>query len=406
MSVSSAVVILCLLTCCLHSSAAAAQLAPPHNVTMITLNTNYTLSWDYDSSVGNAHAVTFTTQYLPKFKLRKKKANWITTCNETAQWSCDLTVFNFHYLGIYMIRVRATVNRIHSDWVQKEFCPDKDAAVGPPSGVRLLPVGSDLEVSITDPQTIKNTSMKEHLPKLYYHIHYWERAGDALGTPLRSITNTVTLPNLKAWTWYCVSVQSACDFYNKSSRFTTPLCMQTEGPVPWWQICLYFFISLMICFLLVTFLLCGFFWIRKTIKATFYPVNRLPAHFQQYRHESTDSDIPPLFTPDSESVVCDKVIIFPQPELLEEEIPSDEELLEHLADMPSDNSGKHSCQVSSSSGDTGIYSTEGCSSLDQPNSAQSVTSGSDCCRDSFEQVKMKELKSQALIANNDIDMWI
>ena len=41
--------------------------------------------------------------------------------------------------------------------------------------------------------------------------------------------NTVTLPDLRAWTWYCVSVQSRYDFYSKTSAFTTPHCMQTEG---------------------------------------------------------------------------------------------------------------------------------------------------------------------------------
>ena len=41
--------------------------------------------------------------------------------------------------------------------------------------------------------------------------------------------NMVTLPDLRAWTWYCVSVQSRYDFYSKFSAFTTPHCMQTEG---------------------------------------------------------------------------------------------------------------------------------------------------------------------------------
>lgn len=46
---------------------------------------------------------------------------------------------------------------------------------------------------------------------------------------LNSSANVVTLPDLKAWTWYCVSIQSRYDFYNKISNFTSPHCMQTEG---------------------------------------------------------------------------------------------------------------------------------------------------------------------------------
>ncbi|XP_029967776.1 interferon alpha/beta receptor 1b-like [Salarias fasciatus] len=408
MSVRPAVLFVCLFACCLHGSAAAAQPAPPHNVTVITLNTNYTLSWEYDSNVTNAHSVTFTTQYLPKFKLKykKKNASWITACNESSQRFCDLTVLNLHYLGIFVLRVRANVNRGHSGWVQKEFCPDKDAAVGPPASVGLVPVGSNLQVSISDPMTTDNRSMKEHLPGLYYNIRYWEHSEDASASVISSETNVVTLPDLKARTWYCVSLQSRCDFYHKSSSFTTPRCMQTEGAVPWWQIFLYFLGSLVICFLLILFALFGVFWVFKTVKATFYPVSRLPAHFQQCRHDSTGSDIPPLFTPDSESDLCEKVIVCPQPGLLEEEIPSDEDLLEHRADLPSDNSGELSCQASSSSGDTGIYSAEGCSSLYQPDSAQSVSGASDCCRVPFEQVKMGDIKGEALIAGGVVDMWI
>lgn len=41
-----------------------AELAPPVNLTMITLNTDYILSWDWDQSSAENQAVNFTTQYL------------------------------------------------------------------------------------------------------------------------------------------------------------------------------------------------------------------------------------------------------------------------------------------------------------------------------------------------------
>lgn len=52
------------------------------------------------------------------------------------------------------------------------------AAVGPPSKVNIITVGSDLEVYISDPVTIQNTSMKEKISSLYFHIVYWERTAD------------------------------------------------------------------------------------------------------------------------------------------------------------------------------------------------------------------------------------
>ncbi len=59
-------------------------------------------------------------------KSKKKSPSWCVACEKTPHRSCDLTAFKLHYLGIYMLRVQASVNGSHSDWVLKEFCPDKD----------------------------------------------------------------------------------------------------------------------------------------------------------------------------------------------------------------------------------------------------------------------------------------
>ncbi|KAI3356620.1 hypothetical protein L3Q82_017832, partial [Scortum barcoo] len=391
-----------------------AQLSPPQNVTVMTLNTNYTLSWDWDQSATQSHDVTFTTQYVAKYKLnsRKKSPGWFTACENMPHKSCDLTPFKLHYLGIYVLRVQATVNERHSDWVLTEFCPDKDAAVGPPSKVDLSPAGSDLDVFISDPLTSTNSSMKDNLPKLYYYIVYWERFGNTQA--LRSQTlcshaNMVTLPNLKAWTWYCVSIQSRYDFYNKSSSFTSPHCMQTEGATPWWQIFVYFVSSLVICFLVMSLSLYGSFWCYKTFKATLYPSIQLPIDFKDYFCDTPGSDIPRLLTPDSESeLLCDKVTVCPMPLVLEIHKPPMEALPVPPSDLEPDRSDRHSRQDSSSSRDSGVYSTGGSSSLRQPNSNRSTTGAEESWQSPFDlkQVKMQELapglKSRLLITDEGI----
>uniref|UniRef100_A0A8D3B301 Interferon alpha/beta receptor 1a-like n=1 Tax=Scophthalmus maximus TaxID=52904 RepID=A0A8D3B301_SCOMX len=422
-------VYVCLLLWCLQTSVGiyciavttsagvGPELAPPHNVIMITLNTNYTLSWDWDQSHAESHAVTFTTQYIGKFKLNSKKMNpkWYTVCEETSHRSCDLTALDLLYLGIFMLRVRANANGSHSKWVLLEFCPDKDAAVGPPAKVNLTPAGSDLDVFITDPLTSANTPMTEILSKMYYHILYWERSADSKALRpqmLSSSANLVTLPSLKSWTWYCVSVQSRYDFYNKSSSFTAPQCMQTEGNTPWWQIILYFLGSLVICFLAMLLSLYSSFWCYKTLKATFYPSNQLPRHFKEYLCDSPGSDIPRLLTPGSESdLLFENVIICAEPAVLEiHNLPP-----EALASPPSglDSSGRHSRQDSSSSGDSGVYSAGGSSNLRQPSSSQPSTGAEGFCKGPFylEQVKMQEMtpgpKTQPLIADEGIvDMCV
>lgn len=414
----SAAFYICLLFLWLQTNAVGAELAPPENVTIITLNTNYTLSWDWDQSSAKNHAVNFTTQYVAKYKLKSKKKNpiWSTVCEETSHRSCDLTKLNLYYLGIYVLRVRANVNGRLSDWTLKEFCPDKDAAVGPPSKVDLSPAGSDLDIFITDPLTSTNSSMKDHHPELYYHILYWERSGDRQPLKTQMLTssaNMVTLPNLKAWTWYCVSIQSCYDFYNKSSSFTSPHCMQTEGVIPWWQILGYFLVSLVSCFVVMLLLLCGFFWFVKTLKAMLYPSIQLPPHFQ-YLHDSPGSDIPHLLTPDSDSdLLCDKVTVCPEPLVLEIHEPPPEVLPAPPLGLEPDSSGRHSRQDSSGSGDSGVYSTGGSSSLRQSNSNQSSAGAEDCEQGHFDlqQLKMQDmaprLKTQLLITDEGIvDMCV
>ena len=52
------------------------------------------------------------------------------------------------------------------------------AALGPPSRVELAPVGNLLDVTISDPLTSTQGSMKEHVLSLYYHILYWNLSDD------------------------------------------------------------------------------------------------------------------------------------------------------------------------------------------------------------------------------------
>ncbi|XP_026231359.1 interleukin-10 receptor subunit beta [Anabas testudineus] len=402
-----------LLFFCLQTVVVEAELAQPQNVTLITLNTNYTLSWDWNQSPAESHTVTFTTQYVGKYKLQFKKKSpvWSTVCDKTLIRSCDLTVVSLHYLGIYMLRVRTNMNGSHSSWVQKEFCPDKDAALGPPTNVSLSPAGSDLDVVISDPVNSSNVTMRDHIPTLYYNIVYWERSAGTQTQMLKTSANIVTLPNLKAWTWYCVRVQSCYDFYNKSSSSTSPQCMQTEGNVPWWQIFLYFLGSLVICFLVMLVSLSTSFWCYKTIKTTFYPSSQLPSHLKMYL-DSTGSHMPGLLTPDPESeLLCDIATVWAEPTVLEIHNPPPESLLSPQSGPDPDN--RHSRQDSSSSGDSGVYSTGGSSNLQQPSTSQSCTVAKDFVWGpvDLEQLKMQEiasgLKSQLLVADEGIvDMCV
>ncbi|XP_017297557.1 interleukin-10 receptor subunit beta [Kryptolebias marmoratus] len=381
-----AVFCLCFLVSCFRGSAAEAELAPPQDLKMVTLNTNYSLTWFWEQTAAEPGAVTFTTQYVSRYKLKRAKGpKWNLACEETTRRSCDLTRLNLHYLSIFMLRVRANMDGRHSEWVNREFCPDKEAEIGPPSKVELAAAGSALDVSITDPLSSSNTSMKEHLPDLFFHIHYWERSDEKKVLVLNSTTNMVTLSDLKAWTWYCVSVQSRYNFYDKMSVFTSPQCVQTEGTIPWWQIFLFFLGSLLVCFLVVLLALYGSHWCYRFCKTTFFPHDQLPPHFKRPLFDSPGSDNPRLVVSDSESeLLCEGVIVCPECSVLEihsSAVPPGE--------LEGDGSCRHLRQDSSSSGDSGVYSTGRSSSVLQPNSGLSFTDVEHSCSDS-EHVKMME----------------
>ncbi|MEQ2310549.1 hypothetical protein AMECASPLE_010139 [Ameca splendens] len=372
----------------LQFGAAEAEPNPPHSLDMITLNTNYTLTWDWDQSSVGSDPVTFTVQYTGNHQLKKKTPRWNTACRETTGRSCDLTGFNLHYLGLYMLRVQANVNGSHSVWEYKQFCPDKEAAIGPPSKVRLSAAVAALDIVITDPQTSSNSSMRDLL-KLSFQICYWEQSED--GKVLNHETfitesNMPTLSNLTPWTQYCVRVQSRYEYYNKTSSFTPPQCIQTEGVVPWWKIFLYFLSSLLLCFLVVLVFIYGGHQCFQFCKATLFPGEKLPSPLKHH-----EIDYPCLLVSDSELDLCDPVIICVESAILENNVDPAADSTGPPVGLGQDSSGRHSRQNSSSSGDSGVYSAGGNSGALQHNIASTFP---DVKRHfDSEQLKMLSMKS-------------
>ncbi|KAJ8282235.1 hypothetical protein COCON_G00047540 [Conger conger] len=349
-----------------HVSKVSALLPRPENVTLETLNTHYVLAWAWNPDRGctGNQKPTFTAQYLPKFKLRSKKRVWTSACTDTSDAYCDFTSCDLHYLGMYVLRVRARCAGRNSEWAQLDFCPDKQAHLGPPSKVVVIPGIRLLEVQISDPLTSKNTSMKETYPELYYLIMYWKDTQNVVKDYhyLNTSINIVTLPDLEPWAVYCFRVQSRYNFYNKISSFSQMLCQQTTDRTPLWQILLWFLASLVLCFLCVllpSYGLLKFYWL---VKATFFPNCQLPDNIQEYLYDSSpDSDRPRLLTPESEvEVCCDSLDVCPVVVLPEIHAPAH---VPYALDPDQDQDldpdldpSRHSRQ---DSGDSGVYSTEG-----------------------------------------------
>lgn len=277
------------------------QVPPPVNPTVQALNTNYTLHWTWPGM--DTQSVNFTVQYIGKFRLNQNQVNWKTACEDKPTMSCDLNRLNLHYLGIYALRVRATVNGHHSEWAQVDFAPSTDASVGPPIRVLLSPANNVLEVSISEPQTITNTSMKEKIPSLYYTILYWEHLADHKRSPAAAVDshNTVmVLEDLKSWTWYCVSVQSRTIEPNRTSKFTDPVCISTKGGFHWGTFSWIFGTSLVLVFMIVLGILLRCFYNKKSFQTSATQPVCLDEHWH-FPHQPLNSD--------SQSEQCDPLTV-------------------------------------------------------------------------------------------------
>ncbi|KAK2915742.1 hypothetical protein Q8A67_000116 [Cirrhinus molitorella] len=287
------------------------DLRRPENVSVDSLNTRYVLRWDWPHKTAANQTVTFTAQYITERDLEKQSYGkyWTTVCDDILEHRCDFTRAELHYHILYVLRVRANTSQQSSGWVQIRFCPDVQAALGPPSSVKLKSVKGGLEVNITDPLSSNNQSMKTLLKNLSYLIRYWRRSeGPQTAKDLETKNNVVILTDLDRQTWYCVRVQSHENYYDKNSVFSDTHCTRTEGDMPYWQIFLYFLISLLLlCFLLVLLYFC-FYKVFTSLKDTFWPAIQLPEHIQELW--LGDSQKPQLLASESgESVCCEPLVI-------------------------------------------------------------------------------------------------
>ncbi|XP_042619198.1 interferon alpha/beta receptor 1a-like isoform X2 [Cyprinus carpio] len=329
-----------------QSSAVLTDLRCPENVSTVdSLNTRYVLRWDWPHETAVHQNVTFTAQYIAERLYRKPRHEkyWTTVCVDVLEHRCDFTGAELQYLALYLLRVCTNTPQQSSKWIQIRFCPDKHAALGPPSSVRLRSVKEHLEINIIDPLTSTNQSMKTLLDNnLSYLIQYWRRSEEPQKAKvLRTKNNVVMLSDLDRQTWYCVRVQSHYDFYDKTSVFSDTHCTRTGGQMPHWQIFLYFLISLLLCFLLVLLLSFCFYKMFTLLKSTFCPAIHLPDHIQELW--SSDSRKQQLLAPESPESVCEPLVM------------ASVELDAAVVNTEDQDTSSHSWH---GSGDSGVYSTE------------------------------------------------
>uniref|UniRef100_A0A671LZG4 Interleukin 10 receptor, beta n=1 Tax=Sinocyclocheilus anshuiensis TaxID=1608454 RepID=A0A671LZG4_9TELE len=164
----------CVCVCVCVCLAGFGDLRRPENVSVDSLNTRYVLRWDWPHETLSCG--DFAHNFLKHAYIIKMKY-WTSVCVNVLEHRCDFTGAELHYNDLYLLRVWANTSQQSSGWVQIRFCPDKHAALGPPSSLKLSSIKGDLEIIITDPLSSTNQSMKTLLnDRLSYLIQYWRRS--------------------------------------------------------------------------------------------------------------------------------------------------------------------------------------------------------------------------------------
>ncbi|XP_046701877.1 interferon alpha/beta receptor 1a-like isoform X2 [Silurus meridionalis] len=195
----------------------SASLPPPCDVQMIAVNLDYILRWDWNYTHLKI-PVTFTVDSDAEEDERLYKQ----ACEGTTERWCDFTHCRLPFSASFLVRVRAEAGLQHSNWTVLNFTPDIDGKLAPPGPVKATADKDMLMLMI--PQSVMSDVMKD----LQYRVQYWEKFNpNQKGTEVYGSPHA-PLRALKSGTEYCVQVSIFSLEYNKSSNYTSPLCIYTK----------------------------------------------------------------------------------------------------------------------------------------------------------------------------------
>ncbi|XP_056157521.1 interleukin-10 receptor subunit beta-like [Lampris incognitus] len=149
-----------------------------------------------------------------------------TVCVSAAQ-QCDFGTLP-SCNGHFEFRVRAKLGGETSKWSKREFSPDEDTVIGPPT-VALVSQRNAIEVTITDP-TLKVSSLRRCFSKVTYVLKYW-KSGDPNQMSKSVTEQQIRLRNLENETKYCVEVWVHIPAYKRDSQHSDSVCETTSTQV-------------------------------------------------------------------------------------------------------------------------------------------------------------------------------
>ncbi|XP_062302811.1 interferon alpha/beta receptor 1a-like [Osmerus eperlanus] len=216
----------------IFSSSVFAALPSPQNVKMDAINTRYILLWEWNQSQHDK--VTFTAE----FTFSNDESGYTRICTGMTQKWCNFSS-KLDYFASYELRVRAEGHAgLKSSWaIRKEFCPEEDATLGPPTHVRVEPGNGMVTISFREPMTEQGAPMSFILKNMAFKLQYWDTQ-----TPSQKVTKVIQATQhtliLQPRKQFCLQVSAISEEYEKVSPHTQMQCVTTTGDLTVWLILL------------------------------------------------------------------------------------------------------------------------------------------------------------------------
>ncbi|KAM4609113.1 cytokine receptor family member b4 [Polymixia lowei] len=244
----------------------------PRNVRVTSYNMDMVLEWDPPE---NANNVVYKTEY------NTSVSDYRDGCVNTTELRCNFTsqVVFLTVFGKYTCRVRAEQGGERSAWVESSsIVMDKHSTIGPPS-VSLVPIGANMDVSITDP-VFRISNLRGVYNQATYNITYWKKGQEEKAKSMSGVQqNRVVLSKLEPWTKYCVQVQINTEMNANPSQLSNVTCESTtiEEETPWMAAVVTFVVMAMVMSLVAVAVV-----YRKAISHLLCPKDSLPQHLKEY----------------------------------------------------------------------------------------------------------------------------
>ncbi|NWZ87240.1 INAR1 protein, partial [Poecile atricapillus] len=198
------------------------SLPSPENVQVHVVNTNFTLSWDYNGSDPN---VTFSAEFQwPELE----DTGWqeLRGCQAVLGTACDFSAAISEYYDLHWLRVRAQEGPRASPWSRiLEMVPEYVAQIGPP-GLELQSTNGVIKVKVSPPEENQRKKMWINDLSFKYNLVFWENSSHAQ-LQSKTIFPVDTINDLAPDSIYCFKVQANLPSEAKQGLFSPISCVKT-----------------------------------------------------------------------------------------------------------------------------------------------------------------------------------